>query len=54
MNDPDPRAKISALLAAREPFYKQADVLVNTDLRTLREVAHQVAHQYRRARPLPG
>jgi shikimate kinase len=54
LNDPDPRAKISALLAAREPFYKRADVLVNTDLRTMREVAHQVAHQYRRARPLPG
>jgi len=53
LNDPDPRAKINELLAAREPFYKQADVLVNTDLRTLSEVAHQVAHQYRFARPGP-
>jgi shikimate kinase len=47
LNDPDPRGKIRDLLAIREPFYKQADVLVNTDLRTLREVAQQVAHQYR-------
>jgi len=50
LHDPDPRAKIRELLAVREPYYKQADVLVNTDLRTLREVAHQVAHQYRLAR----
>jgi len=50
LNDPDPRRKIRELLAAREPFYKQADVLVNTDLRTLREVAQQVVHQYRLAR----
>jgi shikimate kinase len=51
LNDPDPRGKIISLLAAREPAYKQADILVNTDLRTLREVAQQVAHQYRLARP---
>ena len=49
LHDPDPRAKIRDLLAVREPFYKQADVLVNTDLRTMREVANQVAHQYRLA-----
>jgi len=54
LNDPDPQAKIKELLAIRDPFYKQADVLVNTDLRTMREVAHQVAHQYRYARPVPG
>jgi shikimate kinase len=53
LNDPDPRAKIKELLAVRKPFYKQADVLVNTDRRTMREVAHQVAHQYRHARPGP-
>jgi len=47
LNDPDPRKKITDLLAVREPSYKQADVLVNTDLRSLREVAHQVVHQYR-------
>lgn len=47
LNDPDPRQKIHDLLAVREPFYKRADVLVNTDLRSMREVAHQVVHQYR-------
>lgn len=44
---PDPQAKIRELLAAREPFYKQADVLLNTELRSLREVAQQVVHQFR-------
>jgi shikimate kinase len=47
LNDPDPRKKINELLAVRDPFYRQADVLVNTDLRSMREVAHQVTHQYR-------
>ena len=49
LNDPDAIAKIRALLAAREPFYRQADVLVNTEMRSLREVAHQVIHQFRLA-----
>jgi shikimate kinase len=43
----NPQAKIRELLAAREPFYKQADVLLNTDLRSVREVAQQVIHQFR-------
>jgi shikimate kinase len=43
----DPQKKIRDLLAAREPFYKQADVLVNTDIRAVREVAQQVVHQFR-------
>jgi shikimate kinase len=47
LHDPDPRKKISELLAVRAPFYRQADVLVNTDLRSLRDVAHQVTHQFR-------
>jgi len=45
-DDPDPFAKIQRLLAQREPFYRQADVLVNTELRSVREVAQQVAHQF--------
>ena len=53
LNDPDPRKKISDLLALREPFYKQADVLINTDLRSMRDVAHQVVHQYRLAQANP-
>ena len=47
LHDPDPQKKIRDLLAAREPFYKQADVLVNTDIRALREVVQQVVHQFR-------
>jgi shikimate kinase len=47
---PDPLGKIRALLTAREPFYRQADVLINTELRTLREVVLQVVHQFRIAR----
>ena len=43
----DPQKKIRDLLAAREQFYKQADVLVNTDIRSPREVAQHVVHQFR-------
>lgn len=46
LQDPDPQAKIRRLLAEREPFYRQADVLVNTELRSVKEVAAQVAHQF--------
>jgi shikimate kinase len=47
LHDPDPQQKIRDLLAKREPFYRQADVLINTELRSVREVAQQVAHQFR-------
>jgi shikimate kinase len=47
LHDPDPQKKIRDLLVAREPFYKQADVLLNTELRSVREVAQQVVHQFR-------
>jgi shikimate kinase len=53
LRDPDPLAKIRALLAAREPFYRQADVLINTELRSLREVVQQVIHQFRLVRSEP-
>lgn len=49
LHDPDPLAKIRSLLAAREPFYKQADVLINSEFRSLREVAQQVILQFRMA-----
>lgn len=54
LHDPDPQKKIRDLLAAREGFYKQADVLLNTDLRNVREVAQQVVHQFRMATPRRG
>jgi shikimate kinase len=49
LHDPDPQKKIRELLAAREPFYKQADVLINTDLRSAREVAQQIELQFKLA-----
>jgi shikimate kinase len=49
LHDPDPQAKIRHLLEIREPFYRQADVLINTELRSAREVAQQIVLQYRLA-----
>jgi shikimate kinase len=49
LNDPNPLAKIRSLLAVREPFYRQADVLLNTEMRSVREVAQQVIHQFQMA-----
>lgn len=49
LHEPDPRAKIRALLADREPFYRQADVLLNSEFRSIREVAQQVVNQFRLA-----
>jgi shikimate kinase len=46
LREADPLAKIRELLAVREPFYKQADVLLNTELRSVREVVQQVLHQF--------
>jgi len=45
----DPQQKIRDLLAARAPFYREADVLVNTDQRSAREVAQQIAFQFKLA-----
>jgi shikimate kinase len=45
----DPLAKIRELLSVREPYYRQADVLVNTERRSVREVAIQVIHQFHMA-----
>jgi shikimate kinase len=50
LQTPDPLAKIRELLAIREPFYRQADVLVNTERRSVMEVAQQVIHQFGLAR----
>jgi shikimate kinase len=46
LREADPLAKIRELLAVREPFYKKADVLLNTELRSVREVVQQVLHQF--------
>ena len=50
LNTPDPLARIRSLLQAREACYRQADVLVNTDMRSVRNVAQQVAHYFQAAR----
>jgi shikimate kinase len=46
----DPMARMRELLAERERAYKQADVLVNTEMRSIKEVAHHVLHQFHLAR----
>tara|TARA_B100000959_G_scaffold257278_1_gene291274 strand:- start:1171 stop:1713 length:543 start_codon:yes stop_codon:yes gene_type:complete len=46
----DPLTAIRQMLVEREPCYKQADVMVNTELRPLREVAAQVLHQFKESR----
>jgi shikimate kinase len=53
LNEGDPLVKIRALLAAREPYYRQADVLVNTGMRSVREVAQHVVHQFHMAQSAP-
>lgn len=50
---PDPLAKITGLLAARAPFYKQADLLVGVDFRAPPESARHIAAAFRRLQPLP-
>jgi shikimate kinase len=54
LNEPDPLGKIRDLLAVRAPFYHQADVMVNTEQRSLREVAAQVLHQFHMAQASRG
>ncbi len=49
LNEADPQAKIRRLLAEREPHYREADVLVNTESRSLREVTAQVIHHFHMA-----
>ena len=49
LQGPDPKAKIRDLLATREPFYRQADILVNTEVRSAKEVAQHVMHEFQLA-----
>ena len=53
LQDPDPFGQIQRLLAERKPFYLQSDVLVNTERRSVHEVAEQVLHQFHLARRSP-
>ncbi len=53
LQTPDPQAKIRELLAAREPFYRLADVLISVEMRSAREVAQHVVHQFHQMRQTP-
>jgi shikimate kinase len=46
LNEPEPLAKIRQLLEVRGPYYRQADVLVSTERRSVREVATHILHQF--------
>jgi len=49
LQTPNPKAKIVEMLAARAPFYRQADVLLNTDNRSMRQVVQQVVQHFQQA-----
>lgn len=42
----NPQEKIRNLLHQRTPFYRQADVLLNTEFRTIKEVTRQVVGHF--------
>jgi shikimate kinase len=47
LHGPDPLTNIRQLLAIRKPFYKQADILLDTERRSLKEVCQKVLHEFR-------
>jgi len=54
LQTPDPLAKIRQLLSEREPYYRNADVLVSTELRSVKEVVQHVIHPFRLQRSQPS
>ena len=46
----DPMTRIQDLLAVRGPVYRQADVLIGTGMRSIKEVAFQVRHSFEETR----
>jgi shikimate kinase len=54
LQNTDPMAKIRTLLTEREAIYKQADVLVNTEMRSIRQVGQHVLHEFYSARCGPA
>ncbi len=54
LHDPDPQARIRELLAQREPHYRQADIIISTEIRPQREVVQQVVHQFRETKATKG
>jgi shikimate kinase len=53
LQQPDSLNRIRSLLEERAPFYRQADVLVNTAMRSIKEVGQHVIHQFHLARSRP-
>ena len=53
LNLEDPRARIQELLSQRESVYKQADLLISTELRNVKEVAHQIEIHFNQVRAKP-
>ncbi len=51
---PDPQSRIRELLEERGKYYKQSDLIVNTDKRPLRVVAQLVTRQYHQAKNRPS
>lgn len=49
LQTPEPLARIRELLAQREPYYRQADVLIHTERRSVEEIARLVIAQFRLA-----
>ena len=54
LHDPDPQARIVELLVQREPHYRQADIIVSTEIRPQREVVQQVVPQFREPKSTSG
>jgi len=50
LQGPDAMTKISELLDVRGPVYRQADILIGTGMRSIKEVAFQVRHSFEEAR----
>jgi shikimate kinase len=51
----DPAGRIRELLEKRIPYYRQADALISTERRSVKQVSEQVLHQWRLvARPTPS
>ena len=48
------RVFLGQLLSEREPSYRNADVLVSTELRSVNEVVQHVIHPFRLARGQPS
>ena len=49
LHDPDPLGRIQQLLSAREAVYRQADALVSTESRSVKEVAQHILREFRAA-----